>query len=201
MRRATAVAVLFSTAFFSLPNVRSSEPSSSCPQNSSCPYPHGRAPAAWYVGAGRIRPATNPQAPTKPEPTIVQAKAPAIADPVPAAATVRTVALTATSETHTSACPEKDCSGAACDQAEEFTAAQLMHLTKAAEHLAAGGFEVEAQELMTRVDSLRQKQIEQTTAEIERLQAKLVVLRGGTKPHSSPITTANRPEAADEPQR
>ena len=107
MRCAVAFVVLFSSALFTLPNVRSGEPSSSCPQSSSCPYGNGRAPAAWYVGAGRIRPAANQEAPAKVEPTIAKATTPATTAPVPAAATVRKVAMTPASESNAAACPAR----------------------------------------------------------------------------------------------
>jgi hypothetical protein len=195
MRRATAVVLMFSTALFSLPNVGSGDPHSNCPESSSCPYPHGRAPAAWYVGAGRIRPAKIQGAPVKAEAAIAESAAPM---PPTSAASVKTAAMTPTRDSHAATCPAGNCSDAEDARWEEFTAEQLEHLTKAAEHLIAGGFDDEAQQLLARIDHVRQKQIEETTAEIERLQAKLVALQASG---SRPVTAAKPPKPATEPLR
>jgi hypothetical protein len=197
MRRATAVVLMFSTAFLALPNVGSGDPHSNCPESSSCPYPHGRAPSAWYVGAGRIRPKKVQDAPVKAEAAIAEAAKPSsppstTAMPVSMPAlSEKTAAMTPTRESHAAACPAGNCKDAEDARWEEFTAEQLEHLTKAAEHLVAGGFDDEAQQLLARIDQVRQKQIEETTAEIHRLQAKLVALQASGK---RPIT-ATKPSA------
>jgi dipeptidase len=106
--------------------------------------------------------------------------------------------MTPMRDSHAAACPAGNCRDAEDAQWEEFTAEQLEHLTKAAEHLVAGGFDDEAQQLLSRIDHVRQKQIEETTAEIERLQAKLVALQASG---SRPVTAAKPSKPAAEPLR
>jgi hypothetical protein len=158
------------------------------------------------VGAGRIRPAKIQEAPVKAEAAVAEAAVPTSPPPttpmpvsptMPALST-KAVAMTPTRDSHAAACPAGNCNDADDGRWEEFTAAQLEHLMKAAEHLVAGGFDDEAQQLLARIDHVRQRQIEETTAEIERLQAKLVALQASG---NRPITAAKPSKPTAEPLR